>query len=73
MSDNFDELINKIKNNTAEENKKLADNLQQHLTSEQSAKLNELLADSGFIKKIMSSDAVKNIINKIGGECNGHQ
>ena len=35
--------------------------------------LNGLLADSELMKKLMSSDAVKNIMKKIGGENNGHQ
>lgn len=73
MSDNLDEIINKIKNNTAEENKALANNLQDNLNAEQSAMLNGLLSDSELMKKLMASDAVKNIINKIGGESNGHQ
>lgn len=73
MSDNFDDMINKIKSNSDDENRKLASNLRENLSEEQSAKLNSLLSNKDLMAKLMASDAVKNILSKIGGEQNGHK
>lgn len=73
MSDNIDEMINKIKNNSADENKKLADELQSNLSKEQSEKLGSLLSNKELMNKLMASDAVKNIMNKLGGDSSGNK
>ena len=73
MSDNLEDMISHIKNNTDEENKALASQLQSRLSAEQSAKLNGILSNSDMLEKLMSTDAVKNIMKKLGGEQNGHQ
>ncbi len=73
MSDNIDEMINKIKNNSADENKKLANELQSNLNEEQSKKLGSLLANKELMDKLMTSDAVKNIMNKLGGGSDGNK
>ncbi|MBQ8210313.1 MAG: hypothetical protein IJZ35_07020 [Clostridia bacterium] len=73
MSDNFEDMLSKIKNNTDEENRELAQQLHSNLSQDQASKLNSLLSNSELMNKLMASDAVKNILNKLGGEQNGHQ
>lgn len=73
MSDNLEDMISHIKNNTDEENKALASHLQGRLSAEQTAKLNGILSNSDLLEKLMSTDAVKNIMKKLGGDQNGHQ
>lgn len=73
MSENMDKMIDKIKNNSAEENKKLAQELKNGLSDKQAEALNKLMSDSSLIKKLLESDKVNEIMKKIGGDKNGHQ
>ncbi len=73
MSDNLDEMINKIKNNSADENRKLAENLKNNLTDEQKSSLEKLMSDSNLMQKLMNNSKVQEIIRKLGGDGNGHQ
>lgn len=73
MSDNLEDMISHIKNNTDEENRELASSLQESLSAEQSSKLNGILSNRELLNKLMASDAVKNILSKLGGGQNGNQ
>ena len=73
MAENIDDIIKKIKNNSNEENKKLAEDLQKGLSESQSASLQKLLSDKELVKKLLDSDQAKKIMKKFGGDNNGHQ
>lgn len=73
MAENIDDIIKKIKNNSNEENKKLAEDLQKGLSESQSASLQKLLSDKELVKKLLASDQAKKIMKKFGGDSNGHQ
>ena len=73
MSENIDNIIGKIKNNSNDENKKLAENLMNSLSESQSQTLQKLLSDKEALRKLLSSDQAKNIMKKIGGDKNGHK
>lgn len=73
MSDNLDDIINKIKSNSKEENKKLAEEMKNNLSDEQSQSLAKLISNKELIKKLLSSDEAKNIIKKLGGDNNGYK
>lgn len=73
MSDNINNIINKIKNNSKEENKKLAENLKNSLSDEQAHSLESLMSNQELIKKLLESDEAKNIIKKLGGDENGYK
>lgn len=73
MADNIDDLIGKIKSNTPQENKALAQDLQKNLTQSQTEVLGKLMANKELVQKLLSSDEAKNIMNKIGGDNNGHK
>lgn len=73
MSDSFDDIIRKIRSNSKEENKKLADEMKSGLTDEQSRSLNALISNRELMKKLMESDEAKNIMKKLGGDGNGHK
>ena len=73
MADNIDDIIGKIKNNSNDENKKLAENLMNSLSESQSQTLQKLLSDKESLRKLLSSDQAKNIMNKLGGDKNGHK
>lgn len=72
MAENIDDIIRKIKTNSNEENKKLAEDLQKGLSEKQSESLHKLLSNKELVKKIMESDQAKNIMKKFGGDKNGH-
>lgn len=73
MSDNIDEIINKVKNNSSEENKKMVEGIINNLSESQSRTVQNVLSDKELIKKLLSSEQAKNLINKLGGDKNGHQ
>ena len=73
MTNNIDDLIGKIKNNSDDENKQLAQELKNNLSESQTDALNKLMTNKDLLQKLFSSDAAKNIINKLGGDNNGHQ
>ena len=73
MSDNIDEIINKVKNNSSAENKKMVEGIINNLSESQSRTVQNILSDKELIKKLLSSDQAKNLINKLGGDKNGHQ
>lgn len=71
--DNLDDIISKIKNNSKAENKKLAEDLQKNMSEEQSDAFNKLLSNKTLMQKILASDEAKKIMNKLGGDTDGHQ
>ena len=73
MSDNIDEIINKVKNNSSEENKKMVEGIINNLSESQSRTVQNVLSDKELIKKLLSSEQAKNLIKKLGGDKNGHQ
>lgn len=73
MADNIDDIIGKIITNDSNENKKLAENLMSSLSESQSQTLQKLLSDKSLMQKLLSSDQAKNIMNKLGGDKNGHK
>ena len=73
MADNIDDIIGKIKNNSNDENKKLAENLMKSLSDSQTQTLQKLLSDKESLWKLLSTDQAKNIMNKLGGDKNGHK
>lgn len=73
MPDNSENMFDKIKNNTEEENRALAAKLHSNLNSEQIEKLNSILADSNLMNKLMSTEIFRKMMNKAGGEQNGHK
>lgn len=73
MADNLDNIINKIKNNSKEENKQLAQEMKRNLTEEQAQSLNKLMSDKELVKKLFASEQVQQIIKKIGGGNNGYK
>lgn len=73
MADNIDDIISKIKNNSGNENKKLAENLINGLSENQSQTLQKILSDKELMKKVLLSDQAKNLMNKLGGDKNGHK
>lgn len=70
---NFDDLLEKIKHNSREENRELAEELKQGLSGSQSDALNKLLSNKELMRKLLDSDEAKNIMNQLGGDENGHQ
>lgn len=73
MADNIDDIIGKIKNNNSNENKKLAETLMNSLSESQSQTLQKFLSDKELVKKLLSSEQAKNIMDKLGGDKNGHK
>ncbi len=73
MPENIDEMINRIRNNNEQENKKLAEDLTNSLSQEQKTALDKLMNDKSLLQKIINNEKVREIMNKIGGEQNGHQ
>lgn len=73
MADNIDDIIRKIKNNSKEENENLADELKSRLSDEQTKSLNNLLSNRELMKKLMSSDEVKRMMKKFGGDNSGSE
>lgn len=73
MSENIDDIIEKIKNNSKEENEQLARSLKSKLDDEQTAKLHKLMSDKALINKIMTSQEIKRLMQKSGGDGNGHK
>lgn len=73
MSGNIDDIINKIKSNSGEENRKLAEELKKGLSADQNEALQKLMTNEHLMKKLLESDQVKNIISKLGGDKNGHK
>lgn len=73
MGNNIDDLIEKIKHNSREENRELAEDLKKGLSNSQSDALSKLLSNKELMKKLLDSDEAKNIMNKLGGDKSGHQ
>ena len=73
MPENIDGIINKIKNNNEQENKKLAEDMANSLSPEQKAALSKLMNDKSLLQKIFSNEKFREIMNKIGGDVNGHK
>ena len=73
MADNIDEIINNVRNNSDSENKKLAEDIMKNLSESQSRTLQRVLADKALMNKLLSSDQAKKLMNKLGGDKNGHQ
>lgn len=73
MPENIDGIINKIKNNNEQENKKLAEDMANSLSPEQKATLSKLMNDKSLLQKIFSNEKFREIMNKIGGDVNGHK
>ena len=73
MPENIDEMINRIRNNNEQENKKLAEDLTNSLSQEQKTALDKLMNDNSLLQKIINNEKVREIMNKIGGEQNGHK
>lgn len=73
MPENIDEMINRIRNNNEQENKKLAEDLTNSLSQEQKTVLDKLMNDNSLLQKIINNEKVREIMNKIGGEQNGHK
>lgn len=73
MADNIDDIISKIRSNSNEENQKFARELQNGLSQSQNDALQKLMGDKEMLKKIFESDRMKNIIDKLGGDENGHK
>lgn len=73
MGNNIDDLIEKIKHNSREENQELAQELKKGLSNSQSDALNKLLSNKELMQKLLNSDEAKNIMNKLGGDKSGHQ
>lgn len=73
MQNNIDDIIGKIKNNSDDENRQLAEELKNNLSPSQTDALNNLISNKDLMSKLLSSDAAKNILNKLGGGENGHK
>ncbi len=73
MPENIDEMINRIRNNNEQENKKLAEELANGLSQEQKTALDKLMNDKSLLQKIINNEKVREIMNRIGGEQNGHK
>ncbi|MBR5498221.1 MAG: hypothetical protein IKV76_09610 [Clostridia bacterium] len=73
MSDNIDDIIRRIRSNSKEANETLAEELKSRLSAEQTKSLNKLLSDKELMKKMMCSDEVKRMMEKLGGDKNGHK
>ena len=73
MPENIDGIINKIKNNNEQENKKLAEDMANSLSPEHKAALSKLMNDKSLLQKIFSNEKFREIMNKIGGDVNGHK
>ena len=67
-SNDFNELLKKLKNGSSEENKQLAADLKNSMTQQQKDALNKVLSNKELLQKLLNSDEAKNIINKLGGE-----
>lgn len=73
MSENIDDIIKSIKNNSKEENDRLVSEMKSKLNNEQTEKLNKLMSNKALMNKLMSSDEIKRLMKKLGGETNGHK
>lgn len=73
MQDNINDIIVQIKNNSKEENKKLAEKLKNGLSESQSDALGKLMSDKNLVNKLLQSDEAKKIMNQLGGDKNGHK
>ncbi|MCD7775538.1 MAG: hypothetical protein LUH40_08150 [Clostridiales bacterium] len=71
-NENMDELFAQIKNNSKEDNKKIAEQVMKSLSPEQSQTLKSVLSDKSLMDKILNSKEARDIMGKIGG-ANGHK
>lgn len=69
--DNINEIINKIKNNTENENKQLAEELKANLSEKQNNALGRLLSDKKLVAELLKSPEAKEILRKVSGDENG--
>ena len=70
---NITEIINRIKKNSEEENKQLADDLKAKLSENQTDALRKLLSDKKLVAELMNSPQAQEILRNIGGDKNGHK
>lgn len=70
---NINEIINRIKKNSEEENKQLADDLKAKLSENQTDALRKLLSDKKLVAELMNSPQAQEILRNIGGDKNGHK
>lgn len=67
MSD-INEIMEKIKKNSPSENKALAESLKESLDDDKKAALYKLLEDKTAMKKLLESEAARELMKKLGGE-----
>ena len=70
--DNIEDIINRMKNNSEQENKELAKELTQNLSQNQNDALVRLLSDRALVTKLMNTPEAKSILKKMGSG-NGHK
>ena len=68
--DNIEKIINRMKNNSEQENKDLAKELTQNLSQGQSDALSRLLNDRALVTKLINTPEAKEILRKMGGDIN---
>ena len=73
MTEKSDEILEKIYNGSAEENRQLAEKLSQSLSPEQKKAVERLVSDSNLMKKLTSNEKVREILKKFGGDSDGHR
>ena len=73
MDNNIDDIIEKIRHNSREENQELAEELKKGLSNSQSDALHKLLSNKELMQKLLNSDEAKSIMDKLGGDKSGHQ
>ena len=73
MNDKFNEMMDKISSGSAEENKKLAENMKNNLSDSQKKAVERLLSDAGLMNKLLANEKVREIIKKFGGDDNGYK
>ncbi len=73
FTDNIEEIINKMKNNSEQENRELAKELTGNLSQGQNDALARLLSDKALVTKLMNTPQAKEILRKMGGDGNGHK
>lgn len=71
--DNIEEIISKIKDNSEQDNKKLAQELTNNLSDSQNDALNRLLSNKDLLSRLMNTPQAQSILKKLGGEDNGHK
>lgn len=73
MNDKFNEMMDKISSSSAEDNKRLAENMKNNLSDSQKKAVERLLSDAGLMNKLLENDKVREILKKFGGDENGYK